>query len=163
MKLIFLDVDGVLNHRDTKHCVSIGGDDAAHGFTGMSTECVQVLHGLVRKTGAQLVLSSTWRKAPGLNATSRVLLRRGFKLPAGERRVFIGETPQLNLARGHEIQAWLDANPAPAGEQHSFVILDDDDDMVHLLPRLVRTNPFDGGLTAEHAARAAAMLEVANA
>ena len=38
-----------------------------------------------------------------------------------------------------------------------FVILDDDSDMAHLMPRLVRTS-FDAGLTWEHANAAIAML-----
>jgi hypothetical protein len=49
--------------------------------------------------------------------------------------------------RGHEIQAWLDSHPE---KFERVVILDDDYDMAHLLPKLVGCNGNEG-LTAEKA------------
>lgn len=66
----------------------------------------------------------------------------------------IGVTPvRNNLERGHEIQEWLDSHSGI----ESFVIIDDDKDMAHLLPRLVHT-PFATGLEECHADAAIAML-----
>ena len=42
--------------------------------------------------------------------------------------------------RGDEIHEWLELHP----EVTRFVILDDDSDMKHLLPYLLRTHPCEG-------------------
>jgi hypothetical protein len=48
-KIIFLDIDGVLN---------AGCDDEPFIFS----ECAQRLNRIIQETGAQVVLSSAWRK-----------------------------------------------------------------------------------------------------
>jgi hypothetical protein len=58
--------------------------------------------------------------------------------------------------RGHEIQAWLDTQNSNV---ESFVILDDDSDMAHLLSKLVQTK-FEFGLTERDATRAITLLEI---
>lgn len=59
----------------------------------------------------------------------------------------IGLTPVLEDAeRGLEIQAWLDRD----GYKGVFVIVDDDSDMAHLMPHLVKTDN-NVGLTEERA------------
>lgn len=129
MKVIFLDFDGVLNsveywrrgsHRDAND-TSLMLDPAAVGLVNQ----------IVRRTGAKVVISSSWRILPSMRA-NEALNRCGF---IGD---IIGETPNLRdgvLVRGHEIQAWLDAHP----EVKAFVILDDDSDMAHLAGNLVKT------------------------
>ena len=59
-----------------------------------------------------------------------------------------------NSQRGDEIQHWLDHNDP----LESFVILDDDEDMKHLLPNLILSN-FDDGLTEEQANKAIDFLQ----
>jgi hypothetical protein len=58
----------------------------------------------------------------------------------------------VGIPRGREIAAWLAANTV-----ESFVIIDDDKDMEHLLPHLLHT-PFEIGLTEADADRAIQML-----
>lgn len=53
MKIIFLDVDGVLNNDDTK--------ERCMGFTGIDPEKVKLLKYIVDMTGAEIVLTSTWK------------------------------------------------------------------------------------------------------
>lgn len=150
-RIVFLDIDGVLNHEGTSHRVNEVCDDADHGMLGVSPECIAALSHLVLITGAEIVVSSTWRKLHSLGRIERMLRRHGYVGP----RIF-EQTPRLGgLARGFEIQAWLDTQEV---KPEAFVILDDDDDMAHLLHRLVRCNPYAGGLTKETAARAIAML-----
>jgi hypothetical protein len=107
-------------------------------------KAVARLNRIITSTGAFVVLSSSWRHAHHHKAVEEMLRARGFG------GTIIGATPRSvsNAVRekrgdvhhasyrGHEIQAWLDeaANPI-----RSFVILDDDADMVHLAPRLVQT------------------------
>lgn len=160
-RIIFLDVDGVLNHVLTKHWVHWEtADDVpkGHGYRGMSPECVKNLQTLVEKTDAEVVLSSTWRLRPfGLHKTERVARRQGYTGPR-----WIDVTPEFSNKgdeRGHEIQDWLDANVPtdqsgrPKGDVE-FIIIDDTPDMVHLKHRLVHTDPYDGGLTEAKVAEA---------
>ena len=54
MRIIFCDVDGVLNH---KGCI----DRSPGGFTGVVEEHILNLKRIVDETGAKIVLSSDWR------------------------------------------------------------------------------------------------------
>lgn len=114
MKVIFLDVDGVLN---------------MHGSGGLYTlnkARLRLLEEIVKETGAQIVVSSTWRNsAAHMKKLSNALGYRGMKI--------IGITDRLGISkngeryyRGHEIQKYLDDHP----EVEQFVILDDDSDML---------------------------------
>jgi hypothetical protein len=157
-KVIFLDFDGVLNN--AAHFAQWGiartMADREEDDKSFDLACVAALNDLVARSGAKVVISSSWRCMFGLPTLRRILLRHGF---IGD---VIGETPQLYVKydgdekiRGHEIQAWLDAQErAP----QAFVILDDYADMAHLLSRLVRTS-FEHGLRAEHVEQALAILD----
>ena len=78
----------------------------------------------------------------------------------------IGMTPDLttrgpvlwnSVPRGLEIDAWIKRYTEDREPIESFVILDDDADMAHLIPFLIQT-PFEVGLTESDADRAIAML-----
>lgn len=161
MKIIFLDVDGVLiNRASFLPPLKVQGVRA-----GPDPACVEQLNRVVRETGAHIVLSSTWRY--GLKAVECRELLFGWGVIA----LVIGPTPRLtkpkefsgqmievSATRGSEIAKWLETE----GERldvDSFVILDDDSDMDGLTPRLVRTN-FEPGLTQDDAGRAIEMLNV---
>jgi hypothetical protein len=67
----------------------------------------------------------------------------------------IGMTPDLtnrgpvlwtSVPRGLEIDAWIKQYTEDREPVESFVILDDDKDMEHLMPHLIHT-PFEVGLT----------------
>ena len=132
MKIIFLDIDGVLNNYDT-----LG--------KGLRWEpsLVKILNRIIQETKAEIVLSSTWRKIKSL----RNIIKNDMKIK------YIGKIPSLYKKRGIEIQAWLDNNP----DVEKFIILDDDSDMVHLMSHLLQT---DGkyGLTIEIADKAIEIL-----
>ena len=68
----------------------------------------------------------------------------------------LGVTPLIpyKRGRGQEIQAWLDGARAPLD---GMVILDDEPDMLHLLPWLVQSS-FETGLTDAHVAAAQRIL-----
>lgn len=136
-RLIFLDVDGVLT------CGLLG-----YKFDPF---CVAQLNRIVEMTGAKVCLSSTWRLFPDC---FELLQSEGVKAE------FVGKTRRLqpkagksSALRGDEIQAWLDENPG----WRSFVILDDDSDMEHLMPRLITTDTKIG-LTRKDADRAIRLL-----
>lgn len=144
MKVVFLDIDGVLNcHR---YLSSLGPDVEWFETEGKSFDpkAIERVNRLV-DAGAVFVLSSSWRGTPGL---VEALHEAGFK---GE---FLGETPRIGRPRGLEINAWLREHP----EVKKFTILDDDSDMAHLKPYLVKTNFFRGGLLDHHVEEALEML-----
>lgn len=153
--VLFLDIDGVLNHSGTK--------ERLNGFTGIDAGNVAQLNGIVEAVpDLRIVISSTWRQMMTLGDIKRALLGQGFRFP----RQVVSKTPEylrtttggITVARerGHEVQAWLDEEKDPP---RAIAILDDAEDMVHLTPRLVRTDLWNGGLTAEHARAVVALLK----
>lgn len=126
MKVIFLDIDGVLNYQ---YMHTNTHDEIIGTFGGkLSRKCITQLNELVDKTDAKIVISSTWRVDDGVE---------GYLVDAGVKADIIGKTPVLNdrfSLRGNEIHAWIVENEALIGEPyhnyHSFVILDDDSDML---------------------------------
>lgn len=119
MKVLFLDIDGVLNRDGTKErCGQFVGVDRA-----LSAKLLKWL----RSTDVKIVLSSTWRNHPDMHPH---LNDAGIH--------WDGMTPQHPIGpRGFQIKAWLDANPAVT----AFAILDDMQDMLpDQMARLVQTD-----------------------
>lgn len=165
MKLIFLDIDGVLNSRDyfesERYKRAQEGDPRPYQTVEaqLDDEAVERLQRLVLATGAAVVVSSTWRLSHPLPVLNQLLRRKGFFSAAA-----IGATPQfVNRPRGEEILEWLRClNIEPTifrWWEHAppFVILDDDSDMDPLEKRLVQTS-MQTGLLDEHVERAIALL-----
>lgn len=135
MKVIFLDIDGVLNTADSMYmdrfipCEDIDGQIVPDH---LSYRSVRILNDIIKETGAKVVISSTWRLGRSVEWLQKLLDRYGFE---GE---VIGRTGKLwDECRGAEIQQWLDVKTDYDIE--SFIIIDDDSDMAHLLGHLVHT------------------------
>ena len=142
MKIIFLDVDGVLNNNDTDTRNPLG-------YIGVDDTLCQRLRDIVAATGAKIVLSSAWRTAP--RALPYLWEHCGPTVEC------IGETPYYPAGiRGDEIQEWLDQN-ADRLKVNRFIILDDREDMGRVLDRLVHTD-YEVGLTEEDVKFAIKML-----
>ena len=156
-RVVFLDVDGVLVNKASlrlpRIASPIGRILSAH------PDCVAALNTITDVTGAQLVMSSSWREEGDAESLAGVLRTWGV---AG---TLIGQTPLIGSqwdgntllpgsTRGDEIQAWLDEAGSLVG---AFVILDDDAGMAHLRHRLVQTDS-DTGLTMRDARKAIQML-----
>jgi hypothetical protein len=152
MKVVFLDFDGPIipeqSHLERRPLKQKAWPPA-----------ITALNRITRTTGAKIVVSSTWRLA-GFEDVRRHLRNWGA---SGD---VIGITPcgmeeegkeAWSATRGQEIAAWLAEHP----EVESFVILDDDRDMEHLMPFLVHT-PFVVGLTESTADRAIEVLKQGN-
>lgn len=138
-KIIFLDIDGVV----------IPVTYLLSGNINAAPRCVENLNRLVERTGADIVVSSTWREL-GLEKVTAYLREWGV---IGN---IIDITPFLEgRPRGHEIKAWLD------GQQHvsAFVILDDNYDMAELSDYLVLTD-YETGLTRADAETAVSILRL---
>lgn len=155
MKVIFLDVDGVLNPNRWRD------RNGSHEERWIWPEKVALLKDLVARTDARICVSSTWRIGDGYTKLVVYLVQKhGF-----ERRWFVGRTPDhativrgIYVAdrRGGEIADWLRTQGVKLKVQQ-FVILDDDSDMGDLKPYLVQTDSGEG-LTAAHVERAVVLL-----
>ena len=153
IKIIFLDVDGVLNTSKTTRRL-----DCCNKFTFVDTRKVLRLRDIVERTGAQLVLSSTWRF--GADPKAFWLEREALReLVAEFRRVrcplWFDTTPYLPATkRWQEINAWLILHNV-----EDFIILDDwgEEEFRPMMDRLVKCDPRKG-LTKERAELAIQML-----
>ena len=173
MKIIFLDIDGVLN------CENAYLRRLTHGFcqykefevkTGEKDHyqtfyppCKKLINKLIEETGANVVISSTWRSS-GLEWMRRVWQEEGM---SGE---IIDITPRFyhekfSVPRGIEIKEWLSSkgfekiNWSEEEQQkyieksgiENYIIIDDDSDMlynqrnqfVHVLPSPRNKNGFN--------------------
>lgn len=157
MKIVFLDIDGVLNNpgtyapkdapwrREEGDPIRIPIDEA----------CMKRLNRILESSGASVVISSSWRLFAHWQELGPALVAHGMQ------GTVIGETPDLvndpewleawrtregapfayeRMERGMEIAEWLKANPHVT----SFAILDDCSDMATLKHRLVLTDPVVG-------------------
>lgn len=133
MKVLFLDIDGVLNSQPVIANAYRGPDEDLRRLSHLDEGMVENLDLLVELTGCKIVVSSTWRRAMPLNRIREYLNKKGLRMGC-----IIGQTPTHNnnsSCRGDEIQEWLDGHP----EVETFAIVDDNADMGHLADRLVRT------------------------
>jgi hypothetical protein len=159
--ILFLDVDGVLNHRA---CFS-----PSRGGSPLCPDAIARLQGLVKRTQCHVVLSSTWRTMDGF--VDRLAAAGGFPRPhpTDWRTIEMPPTvkkgqspgpsvlvPGVNIPkRGDEIAEWLSRHP----EVGRYAIVDDDADMLpEQLPFFVQTT-FETGLLDEHVAKLEQILK----
>ena len=146
MKIIFLDVDHVLNsiNKLSEVYQKTGKPHSGYAYP-FDEKCLQNLKLIVQKTDAKIVVTSTWRKEE-LGRTTLLRVLKKYELDD----LVIGYTPVLpGKAREYEIKQFLSV----LTETPNFVILDNDSDMGELTPFLVKTN-WLVGLTYENAQEA---------
>lgn len=124
MKLLFLDIDGVVNCKSTTQRMN--------GFIGVDPELMQKVKHIKNMTGCQVVLSSTWR----LNNASFMDISRRIAL--------LGATKNLSNFRGDEIREFMSRKPY---KDCVYAILDDDSDFYPDQPHFKTS--FDTGITDE--------------
>lgn len=153
MRVIFLDIDGVLN--SAEYYRKYGPKPAPHA---LDPEAINYVNAIAKRARASIVVSSTWRKWYTLPVLREHLRIAGLTAP------IVGKTPVIerelmkglyvSAQRGKEIQRWLDTTRRKV---ESFVILDDDNDMTGLEKYHVRTDS-DCGLTIADVERAFEIL-----
>ncbi|RKP57961.1 hypothetical protein D7Z26_00130 [Cohnella endophytica] len=142
MKLIFLDIDGVLN---TDRYIRIQKNHN-NGQITFDPEAMKNLKLLVEMTDSFIVICSTWRIHYESNEKLwRDLIRNFIEYLIDER--IIGITPvhdknSNTSIRWKEIEDWLSKNEDKGIE--SFVILDDEWDMAIYSRRFVRCQAYKG-------------------
>lgn len=153
MRVLFLDIDGVLN------CRADWGkpEHQDKGTYVVDQKKVGCLLAVVKELGLSVVLSSSWR-----NHQDHVdyLYEQGVLSSAwvhDDWRTIRGEGKRIGNSllwspslRGEEIQEWLDRHP----EVTAYVIVDDAEEFLKHQKRYVIRTSFDaanGGFTARHA------------
>lgn len=150
MKVVFLDIDGVLNGHemnDHPHCKSYS----------INKKSVKHLNFILDETGAKIVVSSAWRYMVHGGAMTlqgfEYLLRTHYVACAGRILDVTPRDEQIAL-RGEQIRAWLNSHRV-----ESYVVLDNLD-----LGITACGHPFvqtDGneGLTRQQAIQAVKILK----
>jgi hypothetical protein len=132
MKVLFLDIDGVLNSMRTAKAFD-GYPWNAKSLENFDKVAIGLIQLLCEETGCFVVLSSTWRLGPNWKDLASQL-----SLP------IIDRTPSnvtLSGYRGEEIKRWLEENPLVT----QYAIVDDSTEILpEQLPYFVKTNAEDG-------------------
>lgn len=177
MKIIFLDIDGVLNHENwykKRQQLKNGLDQKEwsehYPFYEFDPESVERLNKIIDQTGALVVVSSTWRHGRRVEDLQEILDRVGF---TGK---VIDTTPSLNarigqesagytVPRGCEIDWWLKSKKfqrinwskekqleyLEKSEVKNYIILDDDSDMLYNQREHFVQTTWKDGLNDKHA------------
>lgn len=178
-KIIFLDIDGVLN-------------TSRHRYMKFDEEAMKNLEDILDATGAKIVVSSSWRSSreimiplfSGHGCTQKIINAiigitvRGYD--------YVKPKSDLPIVRGNEIKEWIDrhlkfpwhADPScdikyrtfredgsfrmmdhnENGKDYSYLILDYDTDMLYeQRNNFINTNALDG-ITKEHVEQAIKIL-----
>lgn len=175
MKVVFLDIDGVMNSTEEMIALYNQYGSSINNTLPSSAKC-KLLKQLVDETGARLVLSSSWRLS--LNAIQKLidlfepynLILSGFTCHEVESKKFkntlyedikpryqhtIGDFGTYIEDRGAEIAAWLLDHPTV----ENFVILDDEDtDIKAWFPDNIIKIDTKHGLTEEDVINAIKLL-----
>lgn len=154
-RIIFLDVDGVLNHIPREGCYL-----DARRFLSRSTQCLErsCMEAFAKMWheagGPSIVFSSTWRILPDhVSSLTAALYSYGVK-------GYVGCTGS-GKSRGDEIRDWLDRHP----EVEKFVTVEDEPFDVVTTPGLeahvVKTSLYDYGFGPQHIEPCLALLNEA--
>ena len=125
MKVLFLDIDGVVNR--------VGTRQRYRGFMGIDPFLASMVGKIILDTGAAVVLTSTWRHFQGGREEVDRHVYKTFDV-----------TPIADTGfRGEEVKMWLDDHP----EVTRYAIVDDGSDFYADQP-LFKTN-WQTGITDE--------------
>ena len=156
-KIIFLDVDGVLN------CVST--TDLCGYYKGIEDKKVDLLKKIVGATGAKIVLVSTWKecwyKESVLKEHQDDCADYLDKKLARASLTILDKTEDEGLNRGDGIREYLRRLKWKGIDVSKFVILDDelfDYKERKLTKYLVQTSYYGGGLKEKHVENAIEIL-----
>ncbi|ARP53658.1 hypothetical protein ALFP_1771 [Alcaligenes faecalis] len=151
MKVIFLDIDGVLN--SNRSAKALGGmpwpgkakDRDWHLFDPVA---VGLLQKACEETGAVCVLSSSWRMGMDSQDVSQLAERLGVRI------VGLTRDTSYSEPRGDQIADWLSDHP----EVSRYAIVDDDADMLDEQKEFFVKTSFREGLLFEHYMRLVSIL-----
>ena len=167
MKIIFLDVDGVLNSEETFIKNQRIYETTGKHLADLDEDKISLLKEIVEATDAKIILSSTWRyywrkekKEMEVDSLGREL----DKMLNKQGLYIFDKTPSLRDDRGIEIITWL----SERNDVTNWIVIDDeifdDFEKYGILPRLVKADFYGkkgkgGGLQKEHVKLAISLLD----
>lgn len=150
MKVVFLDIDGVLNSeswaRGRFDKIDAHSIAAQYPYYEFDPESVKWLNYITEETGAKIVISSTWRLGRTIQQLNDLLK---FVCVTGEiidiTTYMRATVPSYSIPRGCEIEHWLEQKKFQRINYsrevqlkymedslvENYVILDDDSDMLY--------------------------------
>ena len=141
MKVLFLDIDGVLNHecwyRDRFNKEIYPEGVPTYPLSEFYPESVKRLNKILKETGAKIVLSTSWRFDKDIDTILSVV---------GINQTIYDKTPYCghkygSLCRGKEIKEYLNNHT----EITNYAIVDDDSDMEpEQMNNFYQTSEYDG-------------------
>ena len=139
-KLLFLDIDGVLNAMPTDHHIidkwkkEMSQYDFQMKLYGLDKQLVDRLKLIIDRTQCKIVFSTSWRyfkDHPTVGSDWRKTLSEMLNV---SQDIFIGNTPDISVAggwdcssnrrRGLEIKCWIENNTEPG--KFKYCIIDDE-------------------------------------
>lgn len=155
MKVLFLDIDGVLNsadwyHRRDPEVRKLKDSPSNCALAEIDPAAAARLQRIIDATGCRIVVSSSWRLGYSLTWLTAMLRKGGIVAPV------IGATPVGDTGeRSDEIERWLSWVPGV----EAYVILDDGSD-AEMPGHFVHTS-WGFGLQDEHVEQAIGILGAA--
>lgn len=159
MKVLFLDIDGVINtvgaELGFRECYGLEKEDKFISMKNLRARraeifdpaCLYYLRQIIEETGCKIVVSSTWRNGETVES-----MKSWFDCPVIKEAI-ISKTPSYSslsnpelkdrrgyVQRGEEIKWWIDNHP----EVTAWAILDDDSDMDIVRSGFFKTCTYDG-------------------
>ena len=157
MKVIFLDIDGVLNEEKSR--------SRCCGYKGIDDKKAKNLANIVKATGAEIVLISTWKddwrktdkahQGMMANYLDKKLKKQGLSVL--DKTASVDKKNGFHISRGMGILQFLSTHTV-----EKYVILDDyqfDYDGCGLTSNYVKTDNKKGGLTEALALQAISILK----
>ena len=159
INVVFLDVDGVLNCSSTK--------DVCVKYVGIEDEKVSLLKQIVDKSGAKIVLVSTWKewwfKESFLKDKQDFLANYLDNKLSKQGLVIFDKTEDELFNRGDGILEYIHHLKWKGINVDNFVVLDDeifDYKRTRITKNLVQTSYNNGGLQRKHVGKALEKLNV---
>ncbi len=138
MKIIFLDIDGVLNSKTFYKTV----DRTKKDWNRFNPLAIEMIRRLIEEFKASIVISSTWRYA-FVKELKNELIKSGLIKYLHKD----WKTPEIYPShRGEEINLWLDNHP----EAIDYVIIDDDENILEEQKNWFIRTDTEEGMTEEH-------------
>lgn len=148
-KILFLDIDGVLNYMPDRESLQIlknnlGCEKFQHEIYGFSERLVKYLKMIIDATGCKIVFSTSWRYFKDHHIEGSDWRKTLADLLNVDQSIFIGNTPHISSdwwdngsfyrRRGSEIKMWIDCNTEPG--KYKFCVIDDVVvDIISVLPK----------------------------
>lgn len=141
MRIIFLDIDGVLNSNAWSEYVHLHRNDFSNVYIPewQDKNAIDMLYEFCKENEIKIVLSSSWRHHT-VEETRQYLEKYDYLKKLNELIIDVTGYDASRI-RGNEIKTYLEKHP----EHNNYVIIDDDNDMLYeQFHRFVWINAYYG-------------------